>query len=237
MAIADFQSARSSTKKFLRDKGITKHNFYGPFSDQYWDEPFRIVAVNMESYGYPDLYEYERDDLIDWLNDVGKVRTRTARYTLSIQKVLLDIMNFGKLPTRESFTAAYGDIKTLERTLDRTVYFNIRPESNGIRAQNVAAIAATGKSDIGAFLWRELLALDPHIILISGIAGLAALNGCAKIDPPLRFREKTPISNRLLIQSIAHPSRPDYTTWCSIIEGIAQWFNQGKETKSNEPLF
>ena len=44
--------AQSNTKDYLRSKGVSDHMIYGPVSDQYWREPLRVVAINMEPYGY-----------------------------------------------------------------------------------------------------------------------------------------------------------------------------------------
>ena len=234
MSKSQFQIARATTREFLRHKNITNHNFYGPVSDQYWNEPFRVVAVNMDSYGYPDLYEMDCNELIRWLNDAGHTRTKTARYTLAILTLLLARVIHGKHPSREDFTAAFRDKVLLEQTLDRTVYYNIRPESNQNKEQDFAAIAAVGASELGALLWSEIQAFDPHVVIVSGVAGLAALNGCAKLNPALHFRKQIVSQDGFLIQSIAHPSRPNYTTSCSMIDGIGNWVSeieQGRETK------
>ena len=222
MAKLDFQIAREATKAFLCSNRIENHMFHGPVSSRYWEESLRIVAINMESYGYGGHYEVDRDTLIDWLYDVGNTGTRTTRYTLTILANLLRKVHEEVAPSRETLHDAYANGSLLEQTLDRTVYFNIRPESNTIKEQDYAAIAAVGVSRIGHLIWAEIMSLDPHVVIVSGHAGLAALNGIAALDPPLGFGKDMIHPNRFVIQSISHPSRPNYSAWCSIIEQVVK---------------
>ena len=133
--------------------------------------------------------------------------------------LVLERVTQGSHPSRESIAAAYQNKCLLEQTLDRTVYYNIRSKSNVNKKENFAAIVAMGPSNIGALIWAEILALDPHVLIISGNAGLLALNVLAKLKPILHLRQQVSW-NGVLIQSIAHPSRPNYAAWCSVIDGI-----------------
>lgn len=196
--------------------------FHGPVTDRYWSEPFRLMILNMEAYGYDGYCEVDRDTLIDWLYDAGDTGTRTTRYSLAILSVLLKRLEGASEASWGALQASYGDDALLEDTLDRTVYFNIRPETNTRKEQDYAAISSVGSSDIGQFIWAEIQALAPHVILVGGQAGLEALNGVSTIDPPIPFRGSIVAPSGVIIQSISHPSRPKYDEWASAIESVAQ---------------
>ena len=196
--------------------------FHSPATDRYWSEPFRVMILNMEAYGYDGHCEVDRDMLIDWLYDAGNTRTRTTRYSLAILSVLLKRLEMSSEASWDALQAAYGDDTLLEETLDRTVYFNIRPETNVRKEQDYAAIAGVGSSEVGQLIWAEIQALEPHVILVGGQAGLEALNGVAAFNSPIAFRGSLVDPAGLVIQSISHPSRPQYEEWSSVIESVAQ---------------
>lgn len=222
MAKEQFEQARKATRDFLVARNIENHMFHGPVSDRYWTQRFRLVAVNMESYGYDGRHEVNREYLIDWMNDAGKTGTRTVRRTLAILTVLNRRLLHGEKASWGGLHAAYADETMLEDTLDSTVYYNIRPESNPNKKQDFAAIVAVGSSNIGPLLWSELCAFDPHVMLISGQAGLAALSGIASLTPPLSFRGMMVHPEGFIIQSIEHPSRPRYNQWAVMVEDVAK---------------
>jgi hypothetical protein len=222
MSQESFLRARADTRDFLARSSADHHMFHGPATDRYWSEPFRIMILNMEAYGYDGHCEVDRDTLIDWLYDAGNTRTRTTRYSLAILSVLLKRLEGASGASWAALQAAYGDDTLLEDTLDRTVYFNIRPETNVRKEQDYAAIAAVGSSDIGRLIWAEIRALEPHVILVGGQAGLAALNGVTAMNPPIPFRGSFIDPSGLIIHSISHPSRPQYEEWASVIESVSQ---------------
>lgn len=222
MSRESFLRARASTRDFLARANGEHHMFHGPTTGRYWSEPFRVIILNMEAYGYDGHYEVDRDTLIDWLYDVGNTRTRTTRYSMAILSVLLKRLDKSSEASWDALQAAYSDDTLLEDTLDRTVYFNIRPETNKNKAQDFAAIAGVGTSEVGRFIWAEIQALEPHVLLISGQAGLTALNGIASIEPPIPFRGSYIAPSGTIIHSISHPSRPRYEEWASVIENVAQ---------------
>lgn len=194
---------------------------HGPTCDKFWDEPIRLVAVNMESYGYGGRHEVDHDTLIDWLYDAGGTGTKTTRRTLAILSLLRRRLSTGEPATWGGFQATYANDVELELELSRCVYYNIRPESNEVIRQNSSAIAAVGSSKVGALIWNELLALDPHVMLISGRAGLAALNGLANLGTPLRYKGNVIHERGFVIQSFGHPAYPRYNDWAAMIEDVA----------------
>ncbi len=219
-----YTDARAKLLGHLTSNGVVDHMFYGPTSDRYWTEPFKLVAVNMEPYGYEGTGRYEvvRDELINWIYDAGKTNTKTTRYTLTILGAVLDCIQNGSEPSRELLSSVYSNDEKIEDTLDRTVYYNIRAQSNSAKPQDYAAIAAVGSSEAGRLVWDEIMALKPDAILVGGQAGLAAVNGLIGSNYVLKFRESVSIGSTL-IQSISHPSRPAYDHWCDAVTRITKW--------------
>lgn len=226
MALAQFTAAQRRTEKWL-DANCDSYMLYGPISPLYWSERCRIIAVNMEPYGYEecDPSKLTRDTLIGWLRDAGGTRTRTVRYTMALMHVTRDCVLNGIEPTEDGFRRAYRDEDLLIETLDRTTYYNLRAESNCDIKQDYAAICAVGSSGAGALIWNEIRALEPAVLLISGRAGFQALNGMAKLDPALEFRGAREHEEGFLMRSIAHPSRPSYSDWCDVALDVKRWWH------------
>ena len=67
-----------------------------------------------------------------------------------------------------------------------------------------------------------MAALEPHVILVSGHAGLAAFNAMWHLFPELRFLEGRRHSDTTFIQSIRRPSRPNYDEYASTIADIVR---------------
>ena len=197
--------------------------FYGPTSERYWDEMYRVVAINMEPYGYNDagLFHVNRDELIRWIYDAGKTKTKTTRYTLCFLSGLLAHLNNNSIIDNNYFRRAYANSEIIEDILDRTVYYNIRPQSNIHKPQDYSAIASVGDSEYGPMIWEEIQALEPHLVFISGHAGLDALNAILKLPRSVRFCEGV-FHDRIYIQSIPHPSRPSYSYWKQVVETCKQ---------------
>ncbi len=221
---------RSNLKRYLVESGVTHHMFYGPTTDRYWSEPFKLVAVNMEPYGYEKmgLLDITRDDLVDWIYDAGGTRTKTARYTLTILGVALECFQRGMSPSREMLSRIYSNDDVIEDTLDRTVYYNIRPQSNSQKPQDYAAISSVGASELGRHIWAEIKALKPNVIFVGGQAGLSAVNQLIAPSGPVYFRGSEEIDG-CLVSSIPHPSRPAYDSWCAAIQNALSWMNQKKK--------
>jgi hypothetical protein len=223
-----YQIARSKLREHLTGAGTTDHMFYGPTSEQYWNESLKLVAVNMEPYGYEGTghFEVTRDELINWIYDAGNTGTKTTRYTLAILATALLCFREKTPPSRDLLSAAFASDDKIEDALDRTVYYNIRAQSNTQKPQDYAAISAVGQSEGGRLVWHEIMALRPDVILVGGQAGLAAVNGLLGTQGNLSFRGSMNIGS-VLIQSISHPSRPAYNDWCDAIKRIIEWMKKG----------
>ena len=224
MAKHDYFLARQQTRQFLQEAAVAHHMFYGPTSDDYWSAPLRVLAVNMEPYGYEDCghVEVDLECLLDWMYDAGSTDTRTVRYTLAIIRTIIDAYMSGTVPAAANLRAAYSDASGLESVARRAVYYNIRPTSNANKEQDFGSIVASGSSTIADFIRREMAALEPHVILVSGHAGLAALNAMWQLSPELRFLEGRRHSDSIFIQSIRHPSRPNYDEYASTIADMVR---------------
>ncbi len=222
-----FQEARANLRNGLSKAGETHHMFYGPTSDLYWEQDLKIIAVNMEPYGYQDcgLFQVKRDDLIDWIYDAGGTGTKTTRYTLAIMALIRRCVHDKLTPSKQLLSESYHDSSLIEETLDRTVYYNIRPQSNHQKPQDYSAISSVGESSIGKLVWSEITSLSPDIILVGGQAGLEAVNELIGSEHSLTFRGYAEVDG-ILIHSIPHPSRPAYEDWCEASKNCLNWLKQ-----------
>lgn len=216
----------------LHARGVTDHMIYGPLSDRYWAESVRIVAINSETWGYQGcgVVRVIERDLKRWFEDSRK----TVIGTLALTSVVLDRIMSGRAASPEVFRAAYRDRRLLAETLERMTYYNFRSDSNPRIAQNYAAIASVGQTELGRLVWHEILALDPHIVLVSGRSGLDAINALLGLETPIRFRDYFVHPSGFIIHSIAHPSRPAYTQWTAAVEAIAAWKEESPKTGKSE---
>lgn len=229
MSKIDFENARHQTREYLQSVGNDGHMFYGPTSDAYWSAPLRILAINMEPYGYEECGHVEIDlaGLLDWMYDRGKTGTKTVRYTLSIVKTLLDAYCNRTVPIASDLSDSFYNCAELESVAQKSVYYNIRSTSNSEKAQDTSSIVASGSDSIAEFIQREMKALEPQIILVSGVAGLAAFNAMWHLAPQLSFQERSWLSNSTLVQSIRHPSRPNYDEYAEVIAEVVRTFGEG----------
>jgi hypothetical protein len=229
MAKHDFNQATERTKRFLHDTATEHHMFHGPTSDEYWSAPLRVLAVNMESYGYEDCGQVEVNlpCLIAWMQVA-----RTSRRTFAIIRTLIAAYSEGIIPTADCLRAAVSDHAALEAVALRSVYFKIRSTSNPAKQQNIARIIATGSDPISPFIRDEMIALEPHVVLVSGIPGLTAFNVMWQLSPELRFLENRCYFDRTLIQSIRHPSRARYDEYASMISNLVRQLEAGSARKN-----
>ena len=225
MTKADFELAREKTKEYLEREMKTDHMFYGPASDEYWGAPLRVLAVNMEPYGYQGYtVSVDYNVLNQWLFDAGKTRTRTVRYSITIISALIDAVIKGNTPSEEAMRKAYQSPELLKAVLKKVAYYNIRSTSNSQKRQDSDGIIAAGSGGISGYISDELKALDPHVILVSGSAGLTSFNAMWKLEPRLGFCQRCCVG-KTVIQSIKHPSRPSYKECSKIISELAEYLN------------
>ncbi len=229
MSKKQHQKAQGEIRKYLLSNHIKHHMFYGPANDQYWNEKAHIVAINMEPYGYEDsgVCSIDRDDLIEWIYDAGSTGTKTTRYTLAFISLVLSNIEKGITPTPDNCSEAYYDDDTIENTLDRSAYYNISPVSNSQKAQDFDTIASTGGTDLGKLIWEEIKALDPNVIIVSGVAGLVALNQMMQLETAIEYGDSVIHPDGFLVQSMRHFSRPSYEDWCLAVERIGKWIKEG----------
>lgn len=218
MSKQEFLKAREDTKQFLKESNIKHHMFYGPTTDKYWEQNIKILFINMEPYGYKDLVYVNRETLQNWLYDVGNTGTRTVRYSLSFIKTLFDCIENNINIEQSSLRTAYRNIKVLEEVLDRITYWNIRPTSNIRKEQNFVEITKSGTGNLSQYIYKEMLSLDPNIIIIGGDAGLIAFNNMW--DTSIRYKDNTE-KGGIIIQSIQHPSIPNYNEYVQAIKNIS----------------
>ncbi len=223
----EYASAKQRTRDYLEKAGIEHHMSYGPVAIDYWATKLRVLAVNMEPYGYEDCGHVEVDlkCLLDWMYDRGSTRTRTVRYTLAIVRTLLDGYNDGVVPCAEYLRSSYADALTLETVARKVAYYNIRSTSNSKKNQDAARIVGSGSDGLSDYIRDEMIGLSPKIILISGRAGLASFNAMWHLEPPLRFLNRFRHPNGFFIQSVSHPSRPNYRRFTLVISELLRALN------------
>ncbi len=226
MSHEQHQISQLRIRDFLKTTGVKHHMFYGPTSPTYWDEPIRIVALNMEPYGYENEghMQVDRDTLIDWIYPAKGHPHHTARYSYTIISVLLECIEEKAFPCKDDFQCTFADDTKIERAMERSVYYNLRPESNSQITQDVAAILSVGESELGRLIWEDIKTLDPHLLIVSGKAGLSSLNSLLRLSKPLSFCGHCVQPDGLFIQSMSHPSRPNYSKWSDLAEDIINWF-------------
>ncbi len=224
MSKQDYTFSKQQTRQHLQDIGCEHHMFHAPAADDYWNAPLRVLAVNMESYGYDKsgFVDVDFDCLLEWMYDSGNTGTRTVRYTFALVRTLIDAYVDGAIPSPSNLKMAYKDRKGLESVVKKVAYYNIRPTSNPNKKQDAKSITASGTSTTADFIRVEMVALDPHVIFVSGEPGLAAFNAMWRLTPPLRFRNRYRHSDSLLIQSIKHPAYPDYNEYARIISEVVR---------------
>jgi hypothetical protein len=134
----NFDLAVKQTKDLIRELKIPHHMFYQPTTEKYWNQPFKMLAVNLEPYGYEKNKEFlvDKEELLKWMFDAGGTKTKTVRYTTAFLKVIRDGSKKAKVPTLGSLRDAYHDQEGLHRVLDEVCYYNIRPTSNDIKKMN-----------------------------------------------------------------------------------------------------
>lgn len=219
MNMDTFTQARKRTLDHLSHAGIEHHMLHGPATDGYWSAPLKVLAVNMESYGYEECghWNVDLECLLDWMYDRGDTGTKTVRYTLAIAKVLIDSYVASMPPTPECLRAAYADAPSLEKVLRQIAYYNIRPTSNPEKPEDTASIIASGSTRLSEFVRDEMFALEPQVVLVAGHSGLAAFNAMWLLNPSLSYLGSMRHPSGAVIQSIRHPSRPNYGAFASSI--------------------
>lgn len=218
-----FGKARADTKAYLKKQKIEHHMFYGPATDSYYSNEWRIMFLNMEAYGYEDcgLVDVAGMELKRWLYDDGGTNTKTVRYSMAIAATLLSALSHKKKPTADLVSDAYHSHEILDDTLAKIVYYNIRPTSNPEIAQDAQAIAQSASLGIAPYIVAEIQALEPHAIIVSGEAGLAAFNDMFGTN--LEFHGQVKLKSGTVVKSISHPSRPSYDRFASEIQQIVDF--------------
>ena len=211
--------ARARTKSFLDSNKIEDHMFYGPTSDNYWEENFKAVIVNMEPWGYEGRFIVDAGELHNWLDAGDTKKTSTTKYSYTILSVLLNAIYSNLKVTRDHFYHTYREKEELRSTVDRTVYYNIKSVSNDTRHQDYAGIVNSGKGDLGQLIWDEIRSLEPDVLIVTGAATVYAINNILG-DSSLVYKGWTRTKEGISIYSIRHASLPSYQAWADTVNQI-----------------
>ena len=227
-----YQAARRRTEETLSELNIEHHMFYEPTTNSYWDQQVKVLTINLEPYGYEDCgrYHVKRDDLMDWMYDVGHTRTRTTRNTVAASKVLLDGFYKRKEPSPQALRNSYRNKDGLEKTLDRICYYNIRPVSNYEKPQSWDRGNLDHQGAIAECIKEELISLNPDIIIVSGQQTINAVRKLLCPNTLLSYLGEG-ICIGCKIVSVKHFSRPSYAPLSESICKAVDYLIENKPLK------
>ncbi|MCF7792056.1 MAG: hypothetical protein K9M56_08675 [Victivallales bacterium] len=217
----EFKHAREKTKELIEAEKIKHHMFYGPTSKSYWTQKNKVLFINEEPYGYEDcgVVDVDKETLLGWFYDKGNTKTKTVKYSIAFIKVLLDSLQNDQEPNRSDLRTAYYANQELENILDKIAYYNIRSTSNNKKREDYNAIVASGNNVISQNIYMEIKALNPDIIIIGGDAARKAFNSMSNLYIDYKSCIK---SENAIIQSIKHPSIPNYNDYIDAIKTITK---------------
>ena len=206
---AAFAEARLKTTAILKETIIKHHMFYQPSSANYWSEPFKLLMLNLEPYGYEDCGFVDVDEacLTGWMFDDGCTGTRTLRYSTAAAAVLLDNYHNKTSPTPVAFRDAYKDTELLKTALGRICYYNLRTSSH-FQKQQSNVVSDELKSKLGNAILEELVCLEPDVIVLSGAHVCRAFKELLFRNDLISL-DGTKFENTIFME-VKHFSRPNY---------------------------
>jgi hypothetical protein len=163
---------------------LLKNTFwhYEPFSEDYWNQKYKIVLCNLEPYG-DVLKESDRtltlDKFKEWLSSGNRTPKFSALFSCCLYKKL-----HGLSLNEKQMRSLYYQNEELLSDVKNTTYMNLRKEEGwniNEDKENIYRFLAPGwslssKSDISNEQYRKLTlefidALEPDIFIISGQTG------------------------------------------------------------------
>jgi hypothetical protein len=123
-----FEAASKTLWEKMEADGVRGIMRYKPFSDQYWDEKYRIVLCNYECIGFQDsqVNDITFDGFRAWIENK---KSKTVHYTAVFANALLKTMSANKLIDIKEMRKSYNDIDILHESMRNMMYMNIRPTS------------------------------------------------------------------------------------------------------------
>lgn len=220
-----FLEARQKTMAILKETNIKHHMFYQPTSANYWNEPFKLLMLNLEPYGYEDCGFVDVDEacLTGWMFDEGDTGTRTLRYSTAAAAVLLDNYHNKTSPTPEAFRDAYKDTELLKTALGRICYYNLRTSSH-FQKQQSNTVSKELKSKLGNAILQELLCLEPTVIILSGAQVTRAFKELLFRNDLINNLDGTKFENTIFME-VKHFSRPRYHELCKAFKAVLNRVN------------
>jgi hypothetical protein len=197
---------------------------YEPFSDDYWNQKYKIVLCNLESYGdVSKLNEADRILTLDkyktWLVTYAN---KTAKNSALLLYCLYKRLQGESITEKQQLRDLYRDNTKLLSVLKNTAYMNLRKEENWdvpVDGQEIYRFLAPGwtaykETDRSnepnrKFTLEFIEALEPDIFIVTGTVGQDVLNKIyeGKIDLAWQGMYK---AEKTLYVSINHPARIAY---------------------------
>ncbi|HNW88513.1 MAG TPA: hypothetical protein PKN48_02555 [Bacteroidales bacterium] len=192
------------------DFSIKRYNMYGPISNEYWDQKFRVAIYNLESYddGYEGCRYVDIDVIKRWWS------SKTIRFSAVIANALINYMNTNSLLVQQELRKSYYEKETLLNSISKIAYLNFRITDN---EDSPAGYLEINKEFglFNKFLFKQFELLDPHVVIIGSQAGCYYFNCMIKPETPLKYKNHLYYNDKLFV-SMNHTSG----------NGCRGWYNE-----------
>lgn len=221
MSLGEYEEIHNQHIEAVRNAGIKHYMFNGPTSEKYWEQKIKVVIINMESYGYDKsgFVNVNKDNtLLGWV--MNKKRTNTNKYAVVFAAALKKSLVNNTVVGLDYIKSTYHNYDEIEKTLNEISIYNIKPTSNSEVKQDYKGIVNCNSGEVGKYFEKEIMSLEPSIIIVSGKAALKAFKRLFEIKD--NFKESSGIIkyNNILVAAIRHFSRPSYINWLRMIDKI-----------------
>lgn len=227
MSKDEYEKIHNEYINAVNTEGIEHYIFFGPTSTEYWKQDLKVLLINMEAYGYQNckFINVNKDKtLFNWVFNKDN-KNNTNRNTVLFSYLLKKAIREGVIVTKEQIKKEFHNGKVLEKTLEEIVIYNIKPTSNSKVKEDYKGIISSNEGRMGDYLRREILTLNPNIIVISGHSTLIAFKKLFKIHTNFKENNNIIIYNGMIIASIKHFSRPSYKKWIEVITTIEEQYS------------
>ncbi|MDR1839341.1 MAG: hypothetical protein LBQ93_07165 [Treponema sp.] len=197
-----FEKASTLLWEKLEKDGYSGIMQYKPFSDQYWNEKYKIVICNYENLGFADI-KVNTVTHIQFKGWVEYKKSKTAHFTAVFANSLKSIMeqkNFSITDMKKS----YWEVEKIWNSMKNMMYMNIRPTSGANSGRQnkpeTHNLIKKYKEEIKNFIDS----LDADIFVITSKDSVFLFNYLYDLDKEkLTFNGKTRVNN-MFVYSLRH---------------------------------